>query len=208
MIYLFASSKSHDVEYLPLIDFKRLQDSIDFEDREVLLFTSKNSVKILDTISSDWKNLGSIAIGEESAKAIKELGGTVIFSSNGYSKELLQDIKKKFKDKKILYLRPKVVATNYIQSLKGVLDIRECILYETECKEYDSAKKPPPNATLIFTSPSTITCFIKNFGSLSGYKIVAIGATTAKALPKEIEFVVPSKPTIKECIKIAFAFEK
>ena len=117
------------------------------------------------------------------------------------------EIKKIFSNKKILYIRPKVVATTYITDLaKENIDIDDIVLYETICKRYDIAQKPPLDSTLIFTSPSTIECFIDNFKSLDGYKIVVIGKTTAKALPMGLKYQTPTIPNINECIKLACEF--
>ncbi|MDD5360101.1 MAG: uroporphyrinogen-III synthase [Sulfurovaceae bacterium] len=204
MIYLFSSSKYDDVLSMPIIEFKTLQDSIDLSNYDLLLFTSKNAVVLMDEISKEWKNIPSIAIGKESAEAISKLGGNVTFVSNGYSENLSYDIKQKFANKKILYIRPKVVATKHITDLtKENIDIDEFILYETICKKYDISQKPPLNSVLIFTSPSTIECFINNFKSLEEYKIVVIGETTAKALPQEIKYHISNTPNINECIKLA-----
>jgi uroporphyrinogen-III synthase len=204
MIYLFSSSKYDDVLNMPIIEFKTLQDSIDLSNYDLLLFTSKNAVVLIDKISKEWKNIPSIAIGKESAESISKLSGNVTFVSNGYSKNLSDDIKQKFANKKILYIRPKVVATKHITDLtKENIDIDEFILYETICKKYDISQKPPLNSVLIFTSPSTIECFINNFKSLEEYKIVVIGKTTAKALPQEIKYHISNTPNINECIKLA-----
>lgn len=191
---------------MPLIEFEILKRNIDLAGYDMLLFTSKNTVIILDKINEKWQDMPSIAIGEESAKTIVKLGGKVAFASSGYSKNLAADIKEKFADNKILYIRPKVVATNHINNLiKAGVALDEVVLYETICKKYDILQKPPLDSTLIFTSPSTINCFIKNFVSLKGYKIVTIGETTAKALPCDVKYAMPKTPNIKECIKLAFS---
>ncbi|MBD3807428.1 MAG: uroporphyrinogen-III synthase [Epsilonproteobacteria bacterium] len=206
MIYLFSSSKYDSVVNMPLIEFEILKRNVDLAGYDMLLFTSKNAVTILDKINEKWQDMPSIAIGEESAKAIVKLGGKVALASSGYSKNLADDIKEKFADNKILYIRPKVVATNHINNLiKTGVALDEVVLYETMCKKYDILQKPPLDSTLIFTSPSTINCFIDNFGFPNGYKIVAIGETTAKALPRDVKYVMPKTPNIKECIKLAFS---
>lgn len=206
MIYLFSSSKHDDVFNMPLIEFKILKETIDVSKYDLLLFTSKNAVIAIDKISKEWKDIPSIVIGKESANTISKLGGSVVFVSNGYSKNLSSDIKKIFSNKKILYIRPKVVATTYITDLnKENVDIEDVVLYETVCKRYDITQKPISNSVLIFTSPSTIECFMENFKSLDGYKIVVIGETTAKRLPKDIKYHIPKSTNIKECIKLAFS---
>lgn len=208
MIYLFSSSRHDNVVNMPLIEFNILQESVDVSKYDLLLFTSKNAVISIDKISKEWKNIPSIAIGKESAESISKLGGNVVFVSDRYSKSLSLDIKKVFANKKILYIRPKVTATNYIADLsQNGVDIDEVVLYETICKKYDISQKPPLDSTLIFTSPSTINCFINNFQSLDeGYKIVVIGETTAKTLPVGLKYQIPIIPNINECIRLACEF--
>ncbi len=190
---------------MPLIKFEILKRDVDLANYDLLLFTSKNAVTILDKINEKWQDIPSIAIGEESARAIVKLGGKVALASSGYSKNLADEIKEKFVNKKILYIRPKVVATDHISNLSQVgIALDEVVLYETICKKYDILQKPPLDSTLIFTSPSTINCFMDNFGSMDGYKIVAIGETTAKALPLDVKYSMPKLPNIKECINLAF----
>ena len=69
-IYLLNSEKYKGVENIPLISFSLLISSIDFSGIDYLIFTSKNAVKITNTISKEWKNIPSIAIGKSTAKEI------------------------------------------------------------------------------------------------------------------------------------------
>jgi uroporphyrinogen-III synthase len=187
-----------------MLEFDIVAKELEISGYDLLLFTSKNSVYIIDDISQSWKNIPSIAIGEESAKVISKLGGNVALASSGYSRDLALQIKEKFTNKKILYIRPKVVATDHMINLsqEGIA-MNEVVLYDTVCKKYDISQKPSPGSVLIFTSPSTINCFIDNFNSLNGYKIVVIGTTTANALPCNIKYTMPKIPKIDECIKVA-----
>ncbi|MBN2722331.1 MAG: uroporphyrinogen-III synthase [Campylobacterales bacterium] len=188
-----------------MIEFVPTANSIDFSSCDILLFTSKNAVVVTNEIDKKWKKLPSIAIGSQTAKSIKELGGTVVgVGESFYASNLAQIILERFADKKILYLRPKEIASNALLSLrKQGIDINEQVIYETRCRIYDKKEKPPMGSIIIATSPSTIKCFIENFGSLDGYKVVAIGDTTAAALPVGTDFFIASKPLITECIKLA-----
>jgi len=57
----------------------------------------------------DGESCDSIAIGGATKAKIEEFGGRVIFSPKKfYGKTLAKDILERFKDRKILYLRPKV----------------------------------------------------------------------------------------------------
>ncbi len=190
---------------LPMIEFTPIAKEIDFSSFDILLFTSKNAVSIINKINPAWINFPSIAISSQTAKKIEELGGLVIgISESFYASGLSQMITERFADKKILYLRPKEIASNALPSLRKLgIDIDELIIYETKCKIYDVSHKPPIGSIIIATSPSTVQCFIQNFGSFDGYKVVAIGDTTASILPDKTEYEIASQPLISECIKLA-----
>ncbi len=205
MIYLLSSSFYDGVENLPMIEFAATVDNVDLSSYDILLFTSQNAVSILNEINPTWLDLPCIAIGSQTAKKIKQLGGLVAgVSESYYASSLSQMIKEKFANKKILYIRPKEIASDALLSLKDHgIDIDNIIIYETKCKNYTISHKPKKGAVIIVTSPSTIKCFVENFGSFEGYKVVAIGDTTAAALPVDTNFVIASKPLISECIKHA-----
>jgi len=59
------------------------------------------------------------------------------------------------------------------------------------------------DSILIFTSPSSVDCFLKNHTISNNNKVIVIGNTTAKALPKNTDYIVSSETTIENCMKIA-----
>jgi len=61
-------------------------------------------------------------------------------------------------------------------------------------------EKPLKNAIIIFTSPSTIHCFLKNFEWDESYTAVVIGKATKVHLPVDAEYVVADEPLINACI--------
>jgi len=187
-----------------MIQSVRVAKSIDFNSCDTLLFTSKNCVDMVDSIDKRWREYGSISIGEATTQKIKELGGSVIFSSKGYGESLVQDITKNFSHLKILFLKPKVVATDIRSQLQTFgIEIDEQVIYETQCVHYDETKQPLKGSIIIFTSPSTVKCFFDNFEWDESYRAVAIGEVTAKAFPKSIDYVISQKPLIDACIKEA-----
>ena len=70
---------------------------------------------------------------------------------------------------------------------------------------YFSNVKPQKDAIIIFTSPSTVECFFKNFVWDESYKAVVIGKTTQKYLPENIEIHIADKPLITSAIEKAFS---
>ncbi len=209
MIYLLSQTKKEGVVSLPMIKSVKVAKSIDFSTCDTLLFTSKNCVDMVDSIDKRWREYPIISIGEATTQKIKELGGSILFSSKGYGESLVQDITQKFSHLKLLFLRPKVVATDIRSQLQTFgITIDEQIIYETQCVHHDTMKKPLKGSVIIFTSPSTVKCFFDNFEWDESYRAVAIGRVTANAFPKSIDCVIPQKPLIDTCIKEAQNLEE
>ena len=187
---------------MPIIEFKNTTNNIDFNSIDILLFTSKQGVKVTNSISKEWQKYPSIVIGDATKKEVLKLGGEVIYSPKKFYGEILaQEIKEKFRNKNILYLRPKIVSYDISSTLSN---IREEIIYQTKCKRYSKKNIPPNNSIIIFTSPSTIRCFLKNFNWNNSYQAVVIGESTKKALPQYIKnYYISDRPMIDSCIEMA-----
>ena len=106
------------------------------------------------------------------------------------------------KDKKALYIKalktvsdlPKILRENDIL-------VDEVITYKTSCKE--SNKVLEDSSIFIFTSPSTIECFFKQYSWKDSYTAIVIGKTTAKYLPKDVNYEISLETSVDECIKLA-----
>ncbi len=205
MIYLLSPLKRDKTISLPMIRFETTATKIDFLDIDTLMFTSKQAVITANNIDKSWKNYSSIAIGGATKAKIEELGGEVIFyPKKFYGKELASNIKEFFSHRKILYLRPQKVSFDSRAFLeKDGINLKEQIIYKTLCKKYLSKDKPIKGSTIIFTSPSTINCFFKNFSWDSSYTAILIGEATKTHLPKYCKYKVADKPLIDSCIKKA-----
>jgi len=83
------------------------------------------------------------------------------------------------------------------------IDLQEQIIYETSCVKYAKEQKPKEGAVIIFTSPSTIKCFFKNFEWDSSYLAVLIGHATREHFPKYCRYVVADEPLIDACVEKA-----
>ncbi len=210
MIYLLSPLIKEGTVSLPMIEFSLVADKIDFFSCDTLMFTSKQAVVSADAIDEKWKEYPCVAIGGATKKKIEELGGEVIYHPKEfYGEALAKDIKKSFSDKKLLYLRPKEVSFDskaYLE--KNAIALEEQIIYETSCMKYTKKHKPKENAIIIFTSPSTINCFFKNFEWDSSYTAVLIGNATKEHLPNYCKFVVADEPLINSCIRKAIEIEK
>ncbi len=204
-IYLLSPVKKEGTIDLAILDFLLKDTPIDFRGIDVLLFTSKQAVVSIEALNPQWKNIPCLAIGKATAITIESLGGIVLYQSTAfYAKALSEDIIAKFKDKNILYLRPKIVSFDSKAFLsKAGIEIEEQIIYETSCTKYSGNDKPRKNAIIIFTSPSTIQCFLENFDWDESYIAVVIGKATKDHLPVGIKYEVADEPLIDSCISKA-----
>ena len=202
MIYLLSPTPYHACVHLPMITFHPLLDRIAFGDADALLFTSKKAVEFVNAIDKRWREYPSFAVGKATARTIEALGGRVEYCpENFYGKQLSRDIATHFRDRTILYLRPKRVAFDIASALQeqGVR-VLEQIVYETRCVDYSEVKKPPKGAIILFTSPSTVRCFMRHFTWDPSYTAVAIGETTRRALDGIDRIIVSERPTIEACV--------
>ena len=210
MIYLLSPLTKEGTHSLPMISFKLVSDVIDFSNCDTLMFTSKQAVVSADTIDKSWKKYPCVAIGGATKSKIEELGGKVIYyPKDFYGEALAKEIKRSFSDKKLLYLRPKEISFDsktYLAESDIILE--EQIIYETSCQEYEKNQKPEENAVIIFTSPSTIKCFFKNFEWDESYVAILIGHATKEHLPKMCKYVISDKPLIDSCLSKAKEIEK
>lgn len=202
MIYLLSPSSKEGTIHLPMIRFSLLPSTIDFSRCDTLMFTSKQAVKSAEALNPEWKKYPCLAIGSATAKEIESLGGKVDYQSKSfYGETLSQDIIAQFHDKKILYLRPKEVSFDSKNFLaKAGIELQEQIIYETSCISYEKKEKPSKNAIIIFTSPSTIHCFLKNFEWDESYTAIVIGEATKVHLPTHAHYEVADRPLIDDCI--------
>ena len=205
IVYLLSPLKKEETVSLPMIQFSLIDKPIDFSDCDTLMFTSKQAVVSANKLDKSWKSYPSIAIGQATKRKIEELGGEVIYHPKEFYGEVLaKDIQKHFSDKKLLYLRPRVVSFDSKAYLSNAgIQLDEQIIYETSCVKYSKKDKPKENAIIIFTSPSTIKCFFENFDWSNSYTAILIGKATQEHLPKECCFEVANEPLINSCIQKA-----
>ena len=210
MIYLLSPLKKEGTISLPMISFELVTNIIDFSYIDTLMFTSKQAVVSANAIDNNWKKYPSIAIGSATKKKIEELGGEVIYNPKDfYGKSLAKDIKEQFSSRRLLYLRPKEVSFDSRGYLaREGIELKEQILYETFCQRYREIDKPDKNSIIIFTSPSTIKCFFKNFFWDESYIAILIGKATKEHLPNYCKYEVADVPLIDSCIKKAKEISK
>jgi uroporphyrinogen-III synthase len=204
-IYVLSQKVYEGAKNLPVIVFDYYDKSVDIDPYDALIFTSKNGVMALDAVNSSWKTKDIYSIGTATSKAVRQLGGNVVYEAkSSYGDHFAEEIKARLSGKRVLFLRAKVVTSRLNEILKeaGVM-LDEEIIYETSCNSCKNVTKPPEGSVIIFSSPSTIECFLHCFSWDRRYKAVVIGEKTASYMPKEIPFVMSERQTIPACIEKA-----
>ena len=204
-IYLFSISSHPDAISINSLDITFFQPDIDFSQYNALIITSKQASKALTQYEkSKYIHLPALCVSVASAKSYEELGGKVLDIGGGYGDNLVDKIKAYPKEKRWLYLRAKVVASDFaVVSKKEGYSIDEAVVYESDCSKAIQNAVLEDDAIIIFTSPSSVKCFLKNHTLTQQQSIIVIGKTTAKALPKEINYTLSDKISIDSCIEIA-----
>lgn len=207
VIYLFSDKAYEGVVHLPLFEIVFDPTSIDLEGFDAIIFTSKNSVKALDQKNTSWKNKEAYAIGEGTASFIQRCGGNLVFTcKDSYGDTFAKTLIPLLQNKRVLFPRAKEVVSSLFEILHvNHIDIKKRIVYETKCKHYPLSETPPKDSKLIFTSPSTVRCFLENFAWDKSYHAIAIGEKTASALPLHVKVLTSKTQSIEHCIALAKA---
>ena len=202
--YLFSISSHPDAVSINSLAITFLKPLIDFSKYDYLIITSKQTSKALKQYEKkSYIDKSGLCVSVASAKSYEELGAKVLDIGGGYGDNLVEKIKSFPKDKKWLYLRAKVVASNFVALCQNDgYKIDEAIVYESDCSQEILDVKVEDNATLIFTSPSSLKCFLKNNVIKETHKIIVIGTTTAKALPKDMKYEISTQTTIESCMNL------
>ena len=202
-IYLLSDKKYQGVENLEVFKIEYINSSIELNKYDAIIFTSKNAIYSLDSFNNSWKNIPSYAIAKKTADIVKKFGGFLVYtgiSSHGddFAKELIPLLK----NKKVLYAKALKTVSNLSEILKlNNILVDEVITYKTVCN--DVKKELEKESTFIFTSPSSIECFFKQYPWDKSFKAVCIGKTTTSFLPSYCKSITSPITSIDECIKLA-----
>jgi uroporphyrinogen-III synthase len=202
-IYLLSNQKYMDVENLEVFQIKYIKSEVNLSNYDALIFTSKNAVYSLDSFNKKWKEIPSFAIAPKTAQIIEKLGGNIVFTGlTSHGNEFAQELINLLINKKVLYVKALKTVSNLVGILKenGIL-MDELVAYETTCKKSDTTLVD--NSIFIFTSPSSVEYFFKQYSWKNSYKAIVIGKTTADYLPNNINYIVSSETSIDECVNLA-----
>ncbi len=204
-IYILSDKKVKWAKNLPVFEIQPIKKDVDFSTYDALIFTSKNAIYALNTFDQTWKKKPAYVIAPETAKIVKHLGGNLKFvGKEKHGDQFALEIVKKFKHEKVLYIKASKIVSNIVDILNtNDIVCDELTVYETVCKQFDEKVKLPKNSTIIFSSPSTIECFLKNISWDESFKAVSIGNTTAQYFPKNITPVISDTTSLDSCVKKA-----
>lgn len=204
-IYLFATSKSKHARSIKSLDVRYLKPEIDFSKYDYLIVTSKQTVKALGQYKKeDYINIAALCVSDKTADSYRVFGGKILASGDGYGDNLIKYIREFSHETKWLYLRAELIASSFVQTAKEEgYYIDEKVLYISECSKEILDVRVEDDSTLIFTSPSSIECFLKNNIIHPNAKVIVIGTTTAAYLPKGIKYVISKSTSVESCIELA-----
>ena len=205
-IYLVSNTKTADESVINLsvskIEFLKFE--INLSEYDVLVATSKNAFKALKFNGISCVNLPVFAIANSCAAASREFGFSEIYTGqNAHGDDFAREILPLLKGKKVLYLKGKDSASNFLEILqKGGVNIKAVIAYENVLNPCKMELKPPKNSILIFASPLNVKNFLNNFDWDESYQAISIGKVTAKEL-KFTEPIVSQSQDLNACIALA-----
>ncbi|WP_107831150.1 uroporphyrinogen-III synthase [Campylobacter concisus] len=206
-IYLVSNTKTTDesVVNLSVSKIEFLKFDLNLSEFDALVATSKNAFKALkfNEINA-LENLPVFAIASSCAAAAREFGFSEIYTGqNAHGDDFAREILPLLKGKKVLYLKGKDSASNFLEILQdGGVNIKAVIAYENVLNPCKMELKPPKNSILIFASPINVRNFLTNFGWDESYQTISIGKVTAK----ELNFTKPlvsQSQDINACIALA-----
>ncbi|WP_462104679.1 uroporphyrinogen-III synthase [Campylobacter concisus] len=205
-IYLISNTKTTDesIVNLSVSKIEFLKFELNLSDYDVLVATSKNAFNALKFNNIKAINLLVFAIANSCAAAAREFGFSEIYTGkNAHGDDFAREILLLLKGKKVLYLKGKDSASNFLEILQnGGVNIKAIVAYENVLNPCKMELKPPKNSILIFASPLNVKNFLNNFGWDESYQAISIGKVTAKEL-KFTEPIVSQSQDINACIALA-----
>jgi uroporphyrinogen-III synthase len=204
-IYILSDKKIKGAKNLPLLQISYLKPQIDILKYDALIFTSKNALLAVENLDSSWINIPSYAISEQTAKQILSYGGNLVFTGqSGHGNQFAKELIDHLQGKNVLYIKARKVVSDLENILKqNNIAIHSVNLYETTCKKNAQTVSFKSNSYFVFSSPSTIECFFKNYKWDDSFTAVCIGNTTKSYLPKDIKYLLSEKTSLESCVQTA-----
>lgn len=204
-IYILSDKKVDGAINLPVFKIDHIRKNIDFSSYDALVITSKNAIYSIESFDKSWREIPTYAIAKQTANTIEKFGGNLKFiGSSGHGDQFAKELIPKLKGKKVLYPRAFKVVSNLVDILnKNGVVCEESIVYETVCKDDIEDIKLVDKSIIIFSSPSTVNCFLENFIWDDSFRAICIGDTTAKYLPSYIKPIISDTTSLNSCVQKA-----
>lgn len=203
-IVLLNDMKFKDVRNLPIFTIEYSQTNIDLSIYDALIFTSKNAIYAIDSLTKEWKTIPSYCIARKTSNVVKTYEGNSIFTGKyGHGDEFAQELIPLLEQKKCLYIKASKTVSRLTAILKeNNILVDEFVAYKTVCNAYQSDPLKE-NSIIIFTSPSSVECFFKKYVWKATFSAIVIGKTTAKYMPKNIEYIISTNQSVDSCVNLA-----
>lgn len=204
-IYILSDKKVKGAINLPVMQVEYINQDISFENYDAIVVTSKYAIQSLDFFDTTWQQIPIYAIAPQTAKVVNNLKGNLAFTgatNNGddFALELIPQLK----NKKILYLRGEKSVSSLVSILNQAdISCEQLIVYQSRCKDKTQNKTLPKDSIIIFSSPSTVKCFLDNFIWDKSFKAIAFGKKTATYLPEYIVANISTQSSLKGCVQLA-----
>jgi len=97
-----------------------------------------------------------------------------------------------------------VIARDWVERARSEgFEIDEAVIYETTCNEDAGNDLISEEGILIFTSPSSIRCFLQNYSIFPTQDVVVIGTTTQNALPIDVGSYLSDTTSVEAAVDLA-----
>ncbi|MFC7371265.1 uroporphyrinogen-III synthase [Fictibacillus iocasae] len=150
-----------------------------------IVFTSANSVEHFFRCLENSAlvlplSVKTVAVGPKTADAMTAYGITADTMPESYTgKDVAELLKKKARNKKILFPKGNLAPQTIKRALKGIAEVDEVIVYHTIEKENPDLNGADQMDSYIFMSPSAVSAFRKHAHYLHGKPVFCIGPSTA-----------------------------
>lgn len=191
---LDPSNYPEEVFHLPLIEIFPLKpnDEVlqEFSKFTHLIITSKSVIPILiqHVNLSAWQSKVTICVGQATKKQLEQIGiSPTITAQEETSEGILLELSKLDLKNAYIFWPHSSLSRNVIPKylLKNNIRFVSFPFYETKTKRIKNLPNLNEFDEIIFTSPSTVTAFIENYGCLpNNIKLISIGSITENFLNK------------------------
>ncbi len=158
-----------------------------------LFFTSKNGVRyFFEQLPQAWDMPKIGAIGKGTATTLRRYGHDPDFTGEGNDMpQIAASLESLVRGKTILFPRAEHSLRTIQQHLENVAVVKDLIVYRNQPIP---DPKIPKMAVLIFTSPMNVEHYVKHYPIVPDQQIIAIGRSTAAALPKQANVTIAYEP--------------